>query len=266
MILVTGDAGFIGGHVRRTLESQGKTVVGLEKDDVPHFIDGHMPMKDIELIIHNGAISSTTETNLRNLLYYNVDMTLTLFERAAAWGIPVKYASTAAVYGNDAYGNVSPLNQYAVSKLQIDYWVQENLDLFPLIQGFRYFNVYGPGERHKGDQASPVSKFSWQARESGVIKVFEGSEYLYRDFIWVGDVVDLVLNNTQGSGIFDLGTGEPVSFQHVAERVADRFGGRIKTVPFPEHLENRYQRYTCAKTDIWPVDKFPKTIKEYLSV
>ena len=93
----------------------------------------------------------------------------------AEYQIPVKYASSASVYGNSTDGSMNPLNYYALTKTQIDYWVQDNIDKFKSIQGFRFFNVYGQGEEHKGNQQSPVSKFVQQLEEDGVIKVFEGS-------------------------------------------------------------------------------------------
>ena len=116
------------------------------------------------------------------------------------------------------------------------------------MQGFRYFNVYGEGEEHKGDQASPISKFTKQAKENDIIKIFEDSEYAFRDFVCVEDVVDVVLDNTAGSGIYDVGTGNPISFNEVAELIAKKEGAEIEVIPFPKHLEGKYQEYTCADT------------------
>ena len=148
------------------------------------------------------------------------------------------------------------------SKATVDYWVLDNMDKFEQIQGFRYFNVYGEGEEHKGDQASPISKFTKQARENDIIKIFEDSEYAFRDFVCVDDVVDIVLNNNKPSGIYDLGTSNPVSFQHVAECVAKKCGGEIEYIPFPDHLKGKYQAYTCAKEE-WGDYKFI-TVEDYL--
>ena len=78
------------------------------------------------------------------------------------------------------------------------------------------------------------------------MKLFEGSDKFYRDFVWVKDIVDVVLNNTAGSGIYDVGTGKPTSFQKVAELVAKKEKGTIKMIPFPEHLKGKYQDYTGA--------------------
>ena len=143
----------------------------------------------------------------------------------------------------------------------MDYWVQDNMDRFELVQGFRYFNVYGDGEDHKGDQASPIHKFAKQIKETGKLKLFEESENFWRDFVCVDDVVDIVLNNDKPSGIYDLGTSNPITFQEVGELVAEKYNGTIEYIPFPEHLEGKYQDYTCAKKE-WDY-KFT-TVKEYL--
>ena len=136
-------------------------------------------------------------------------------------------------------------------------------DEFELVQGFRYFNVYGDGEEHKEDQASPVSKFTKQVKDTGALKLFEGSDKFLRDFICVDDIVDIVLNNDKPSGIYDLGTSNPTSFQEVGELVAEKYNGIIKYIPFPEHLKGKYQTYTCAKKE-WDY-KFT-TVKEYLQL
>jgi len=258
MIILTGSKGFIG---KNFLKKINEPVLEVDQDNAYKFICSFDKWDKVSLILHQGAISSTTETNIRSLHHYNVAYSLFLFERAMEYGIPVKYASSASVYGNTK-GQINPLNYYAISKLQIDYFVQDNLDKFSLIQGFRYFNVYGDDEENKGDQASPVSKFTKQIQESGTLKLFEGSDKFLRDFICVNDLVDIVLNNKNPSGIYDLGTSNPVSFQYVAECVSTKYNGKIEYVPFPEHLVGKYQDYTCAKKE-WGDYKFT-TIKGYL--
>jgi ADP-L-glycero-D-manno-heptose 6-epimerase len=112
------------------------------------------------------------------------------------------------------------------------------------VQGFRYFNVYGSGEDHKGTQASPYHQFAKQARETGRIRVFEGSENYLRDFVPVQDVVSMHLRflTRPVSGIFNIGTGKTRSFREVAEQ----FGVPIDEIPMPGNLKNSYQMYTCA--------------------
>lgn len=257
LIILTGSEGFIGKNFKYKLNN----LIELDKHNCWEFLRTFDEWDKVKLIIHQGAISSTIEKNIYALHHYNVAFTLQLFEYALMYEIPIKYASSASVYGN-TQGQINPLNYYAISKLQIDYFVQDNLDRFPLIQGFRYFNVYGDHEDDKGDQASPVSKFTKQIKESGSLNLFEGSDQFLRDFICVNDLVDIVLNNNKPSGIYDLGTSSPVSFQYVAECVAKRFKGKINTIPFPDHLVGKYQTYTCAKAE-WDNYKFT-TIDEYL--
>lgn len=259
MIIITGSSGFIGGNFAKKLKKNN--LILIEQNNCFESLENFPSWDRVSLIIHQGAISHTTETDINKLHKYNVDYTLKLFEKAIEYQIPVKYASSASVYGN-TNDQINPLNYYAITKLQIDYFVQDNLDKFSSIQGFRYFNVYGKGEDHKGDQASPVSKFTKQIKQTGKLKLFEGSNNFLRDFICVNDVIEVVLNNNVGSGIYNLGTGNPVSFQHVAEEVAKKENGTIELIPFPDHLKNKYQTYTCANMD-WCNYKF-KTIEEYL--
>ena len=260
MIILTGDEGFIG---KKFLEKlSGKNVIKVEKRNSWHF-RSFTDWNKVELILHQGAISDTTCTNLKAINHFNVEFTQWLFEQAIRYEIPIKYASSASVYGNTS-DIINPLNYYAISKVIMDYWVQDNIDKFKLVQGFRYFNVYGEGEEHKEDQASPVSKFTKQVKDVGALKLFEGSDKFLRDFICVDDIVDIVLNNDKPSGIYDLGTSNPTSFQEVGELVAEKYNGIIKYIPFPEHLKGKYQTYTCAKKE-WGDYKFT-TVKEYLQV
>jgi ADP-L-glycero-D-manno-heptose 6-epimerase len=261
MIIVTGSKGFIGRNFLKAFEDTDDVIIPVDSDIIEWMVDGFKDWHKVDLVIHQGAISSTVEKDIDKIHYYNVHLTLKLFEKCIKYGIPVKYASSASVYGN-LQGVFNPLNYYAISKLQIDYWVQDNIDEFSLIQGFRYFNVYGDGEGDKGDQASPVSKFTKQVKETGKLKLFEGSDNFYRDFVCVDDIVHLVLNNNKRSGIYDLGTSNPVSFQHVAECVAKKYNGEIEYVPFPNHLKGKYQDYTRARGE-WG-DYIFTTVERYL--
>ena len=260
MILLTGSAGFIG---KKFLENITDPVMELGKDNAYKFISGFDKWDQVSLIIHQGAISSTTEKNISTLHHYNVVFSLFLFQKAIEYQIPVKYASSASVYGNTK-NQMNPLNYYAITKLQVDYFVQDNIDKFSSIQGFRYFNVYGEGEDHKGDQASPISKFTKQIKETGKLNLFKGSNKFMRDFICVDDIVDVVLNNNASSGIYDLGTGSPISFKEVADTIVKKEGGEIKLIPFPDYLKNKYQTHTCADMS-WIGDYKFKTIQEYLT-
>ena len=262
MKMITGCNGFIGSHFKEREEKY----IGVEAFNAVHMIENFPKWDDIDEIIHMGAISSTIETDLNKLHFYNVDLTLRLFEQAIKYNIPVKYASSASVYGNGSagWGDLNPLNYYAITKLQVDYWVQDNIDRFSNIQGFRFFNVYGPGEEHKGNQRSPVSKFTEQAVENGVIEIFEGSENCFRDFVYVDDIIDIVDNNGVESGIYDLGSGRVYSFREVAEIIAKKYGAEIKEIPFPEHLKNKYQ-YNTVSNFKWNNKKF-MSIEDYINL
>ena len=258
MIIVTGSKGFIGQNFLKALKD--KEIKEVEKNDSGHFRQSFKDWNKVELILHQGAISHTTSTNLKALQHFNVEFSQWILQQAIKYQIPIKYASSASVYGH-TLTDMNPLNYYAISKLTVDYWIQDHINEFSFIQAFRYFNVYGEGEENKGDQASPISKFTKQVKEDGKIKLFEGSDKFLRDFIFVDDVVDIVHNNDKPSGFYDLGTSNPTSFQEVGELVAEKYSGIIKYIPFPEHLKGKYQTYTCAKKE-WDY-KFT-TVKEYL--
>ena len=258
MIIVTGSKGFIGQNFLKALKD--KEIKEVEKNDSWHFRQSFNDWNKVELILHQGAISHTTSTNLKALQHFNVEFSQWILQQAIKYQIPIKYASSASVYGH-TLTDMNPLNYYAISKLTVDYWIQDHINEFSFIQAFRYFNVYGEGEENKGDQASPISKFTKQVKEDGKIKLFEGSDKFLRDFVFVDDVVDIVLNNDKPSGFYDLGTSNPTSFQEVGELVAEKYNGIIKYIPFPEHLKGKYQTYTCAKKE-WDY-KFT-TVKEYL--
>tara|TARA_B100000686_G_C16803312_1_gene987822 strand:- start:61 stop:846 length:786 start_codon:yes stop_codon:yes gene_type:complete len=258
MYILTGADGFIGKHFKSSLDG----VVECDLENCLTFLDNFKSWDKIDMIIHQGALSSTTNKNLEMVYKYNIDFSIKLFEKAIEYGIPVKYASSASVYGNQQ-GIINPLNYYALSKATVDYWVLDNIERFRYIQGFRYFNVYGSGEHHKGQMASLVSQFQWQAA-TGQIHPFEGSDQILRDYVWVGDLVAVVLSNTAGSGIFDLGTGQPISIDTVAQLVSSKTQSKLIPIPFPPHLKGKYQYYTIADMS-WLKDYNFLTVEEYLN-
>ena len=243
MILVTGSKGFIGKRLIKTLDWD---VLPLDFNNHMEIFDSDFPWRSIKQIYHLGAISSTTETNIERIYNLNIKYSISLFEYAIEHQIPVTYASSASVYGNSSSYKINPLNYYALSKATIDYWVQDNIDRFSNIVGCRFFNVYGDGEEHKGSQASPIHQFTKQAKENGVIKVFEGSEEFVRDFVYVDDAV-ICMSMKNESGIYDVGTSNPVSFSYVADLVSRKYDVPIETIPFPNNLLGKYQHYTCAR-------------------
>lgn len=268
MIIVTGAYGFIGSNLVHALNARGykdlilvddltdgckwKNLIGADFRsyyDVDKFFQDFDRWPSVRAIYHQGAISSTVETNGKLVMDRNYDFSCKLLDKSLMWGIPVSYASSASVYGNTKGKSLDPLNLYAYSKMLIDDAVQKKINDFKLIHGWRYFNVYGKREDHKGNQASPVTKFRKQLKETGKIQLFDGSSEIYRDFICVEDVVKVVIESMENglySGIRDLGTGHCVSFKTVAHQVVRKYGGMIETIPFPEELREGYQYYTRA--------------------
>jgi ADP-L-glycero-D-manno-heptose 6-epimerase len=171
------------------------------------------------------------------------------------------YASSASVYGggsvfSESRDHESPLNVYGYSKFLFDQYVRRILPSASCqIAGFRYFNVYGPREQHKGSMASVAYHLSQQLDAGDNPRLFAGCDGYgdgeqSRDFIYIGDVVDVnlwFLDNPDKSGIVNLGTGRSQSFRDVATAVVGWYGrGEIEYIPFPDHLRGRYQSFTQA--------------------
>lgn len=244
-ILVTGHRGFIGQNLTLDLIKEGHEVSTYEWGGPPPNVRG------MDWVIHLGAISSTTETNVRKILDQNVVFTIQLIEQCIEHGVNMQFASSASVYGDGLEfkedSPARPLNHYARSKYLIEEYIKtRNAPI--IIQAFRYFNVYGPNEDHKGSQASPYTQFKKQAILTGKIKIFEGSDECNRDFVPVEEIVRLHKEffNVKESGVWNFGTGKTKSFLDVANEVAEQYGGTIEEIPFPEHLKEHYQYYTCA--------------------
>lgn len=246
-ILVTGHKGFIGQNMIQSLSEH--EVDGFEwGDELPD-------VGDYDWVIHLGAVTSTTEKDVEKVLRQNYDFSVELYEHCAAFGTNLQYASSASVYGlNKEFVEDSPVDPrtpYAWSKYLFERYVrevEEKYESFITVQGFRYFNVWGPGEDHKNDQASPYSKFAKQAQENGTIKLFEGSQNYCRDFIHVDDIIDIHKKffNVKESGIWNAGTGKVKSFYDVAHEVATKYSADISYIPMPENLKSSYQEFTCA--------------------
>ena len=252
-ILITGYKGFIGSNLFKKL-SERHEVAGFDwGDDFPE-ISGY------DWVIHLGAISATTEKNIERIMIHNYDFSVELYQTCALYGVNLQYASSAQVYGlgtnfkEDAPPD--PRSPYAWSKYLFDRYVEQDSIDNMIVQGFRYFNVYGPGDENKGNQSSPFTKFRKQKEELGYIEVFAPAGKYKRDFIHVNDVIDYHIKffNVEESGIWNIGTGETRSFLDIAEEI----GGEVREIPVPDNIRPFYQEWTCAD-----MTKTRQTISKY---
>src|SRR5438093_3295955 len=250
--VVTGAAGFIGSNLVKALNVRGESRIlavehltdadklrNLVDCDIADYVDKNEFLSrlgdgdfddDIAAILHQGACSDTMATDGRYMLANNYRYSVRLLEHCQDNDIPLLYASSAAVYGagpafREERACEAPLNVYGYSKFLFDQYVRRMLpDRTAQVAGFRYFNVYGPREAHKGRMASVVWHFFNEYRASGKVQLFEGSGGYAageqrRDFVSVEDVVKVnleFLEHPDKSGIFNLGTGAAQSFNDVA--------------------------------------------------
>lgn len=295
-IVVTGAAGFIGSNIVKGLNARGITDI-IAVDDLTEGdkfrnladlqISDYMDADDfydrfsngaygkVEAVFHEGACSDTMESDGAYMMRNNFGVSCQLFDACQAQGARLLYASSAAVYGgSDIFREEPaferPLNVYGYSKLLFDQWVRRRSDLFTSLKsqvaGFRYFNVYGPREQHKGRMASVAFHQFNQFKAEGFVKLFGGydgydSGEQKRDFIYVDDVVAVNLwffDNADKSGIFNLGTGAAQPFNDVALAVVQGMTEQsvtlaqvveteaVQYIDFPEALKGKYQSYTQA--------------------
>lgn len=248
--MITGYNGFIAKHM---IDALNEHDVDLHEWGRPkHSIRGY------DWLIHMGAISSTVETDVEKIMRQNVDSSINWLKECIKYDVDMQFSSSASVYGlGKEFKETSPpdpRSPYAWSKYLFEREVLERSPTNIRVQMFRYFNVYGSGEDHKGSQASPYHQFRKQALETGTIKIFEGSNEAIRDFVPVEKVVNIHQQffNVPDSGLFNVGMGISKSFLDVAEEIAQETGANIKTIPMPEHIKKNYQWFTCAdmnKTD-----------------
>lgn len=282
MILVTGGAGFIGSNIIKALNATGEkdiivvddltdgskfnNLVDLEiqdyidKDDFLDYL-AEGAFDPFKAVFHEGACSSTTEWDGKFMMENNYKYSKSLLHYCLDEKVPFLYASSAAVYGGGAVFKEEriyekPLNMYGYSKFQFDQYVRTILpEANSQVVGFRYFNVYGPNEQHKGSMASVAFHHNTQIKDKGIVKLFEGTDgYAHgeqrRDFIYVDDIAKVNLwfmDHPKRSGIFNLGTGRSQSFNDIANAVIAWHGqGEVDYIPFPDHLKGRYQSFTEA--------------------
>jgi ADP-L-glycero-D-manno-heptose 6-epimerase len=299
MYVVTGGAGFIGANIVKGLNHRGASdilvVDNLERGDkyknltdceIADYLDKREFLRRVEsgdfartkfkAIFHEGACSDTMEHNGVYMMSNNYEYSKSLLHFCQAKKVPYLYASSAATYGG---GRVfrelreyeSPLNVYGYSKFLFDQYVRRMYaKRTAQIVGFRYFNVYGDREQHKGRMASVAFHHFNQFREAGKVKLFEGCDGYgngeqSRDFVSVEDAVAInlwFLDHPAKNGIFNVGTGRAQPFNDVATAVVNSLRkaegkpvlplselqreGLIEYIAFPEALRGKYQSFTQA--------------------
>ncbi len=300
-VVVTGAAGFIGANIVKGLNARGiddiivvddlsqgdkfrnfadlKIADYVDMDDFyPNFDEGHYGQ--VEAVFHEGACSDTMEQDGKYMMDNNYTLSCELFQACQAQGTRLLYASSAATYGNsETFREVpefeAPLNVYGYSKLLFDQRMRRELGTNfekakTQVAGFRYFNVYGPREQHKGRMASVAFHQFNQFRAEGKVKLFGeyggyGPGQQMRDFVFVDDVVAVNLwffDHPGKSGVFNLGSGRAQPFNDVAVGVVNTLRGLkgeaalpleqiaaqglIEYIPFPDALRGKYQSFTQA--------------------
>jgi ADP-L-glycero-D-manno-heptose 6-epimerase len=291
LIVVTGGAGFIGSHIVGALAEAGFRVVIsdllrsgakwrnivavplydlLRPDNLSEWLRRHGDK--VAAVVHMGAISSTTETDVDRFVANNIRLTLDLWEWCAANATRFIYASSAATYGDGRAGfsddqspaalaELRPLNAYGWSKHVIDRRIVDDVvrgrPSPPQWAGLKFFNVYGSNERHKGDMQSVVSKIYPVVEAGGTVQLFRSHNPQYRDggqlrdFVYVEDcvaVVSWLLREPTVSGLFNVGTGAARSFLDLVHAVGAA-AGRVPEVRFvdtPIELRDKYQYLTQA--------------------
>jgi len=293
-LLITGAAGFIGARAVETARKKGYSVVSV--DHAPYFHErtehrgldfgeivdldsleawltertqrlGRAPVSGV---IHMGACTDTTELDVAYLTRVNLEYTKMLWNFCADRAIPFVYASSAATYGEGELGytddesltpRLKPLNPYGESKRAFDEWAlneEKKGHAPPAWSGFKFFNVYGFGETHKGKMASVIRHAFQQIREKGQVKLFQSHKpgiahgEQKRDFVYVGDVVKVLffaLEAPLPRGIYNLGTGHARTFLDLVRatfKAMDR-PENIEFIPTPVELRERYQYFTQAE-------------------
>lgn len=283
LYVVTGGLGFIGSNMVKFLNSimvdrpdvvvcdnvtpdKYKNISGLrvaniiKQQELFEFVESEKPNG----IFHLGACSDTMNFHADYVMTKNFEFTRALIDQCLDLRVPLVYASSASVYGtlrlSDEELTGEPLNLYAFSKTMIDQYLRAATknsakiakSCRPSIVGMRYFNVYGPNERHKGRMASVIFQKYLELKEKGYIKLFKPGDQ-QRDFVHVDDVckVNWAAMKSEVIDIFNVGTSFAPTFTAVAEEIAKCMGYEdsksiIKYIDFPKELEGRYQDYTCS--------------------
>lgn len=286
-VIVTGGAGFIGSCLLWKLNQEGITDIlvvdhlgdslkwrnlvnknfqdYLEKDDFLELILKEKIGKDVSCLVHLGACTSTTCTDATYMIKNNYEYSKVLAKFALKHKIPFLYASSAATYGMGENGfsdddkvtlKLNPLNIYGYSKQLFDLWaIREGL--LNRMTGFKFFNVFGPNEYHKGEMMSVIAKSFDKILKEKKMRLFKSYRDDYadgeqkRDFIYVKDAVEVVyyfIENPKRTGIFNLGTGCAHTWNELAQAIFSALDmpANIEYFEMPESIKDKYQYYTRA--------------------
>ena len=287
MFLITGGAGFIGSNIVNYLVSRGEEVVSVDwhnKVNNEYFQNLNFKMIDplnlskflktnkkrISVVIHLGAITSTTETNLNLIIDNNIRLSLMLYKWCIKQEKRLLYASSAATYGRgeNGFNDISddeylskliPLNLYGWSKHIIDrfIWNESKTNRLPQCVGLKFFNVYGPNEFHKKDMKSIILKIFEKIRNDKIVRLFKSHNPGFkdgeqvRDFIYVKDVINVInwfLNKPKINGLFNVGSAIPQSFNYLAKCVYRNcnMSEKIEYIDTPKKIRKQYQYFTKA--------------------
>jgi len=283
--IITGAAGFVGSNLVKKLneknisdiviidnfdEKKLHNIRDLQFTDYIDYSDGidkvnsYLKMANKpDVFFHIGANSDVLEDDAKKMMYQNFEFSKMYCAYCAAHNIPFIYASSSAVYGNSrsftiAPENENPHNIYAWSKWLFDKYISAHLPYFTnKVIGYRFFNVFGMREFHKGKNACIANRFVGFMKEKGFIDLFDTK--IERDYVWAEDLAEIfyqTYSKEMKNGIYNLGGGNPISHKEIAEMVVDNFiesgkknGERsdfIKLVPMPEELKQKFQFYTFA--------------------
>ena len=273
MIVVTGGCGFIGSNLVKKISrlrlgevyivDQQEKILQKKQElapfveqfiDYQSFIQNLSVLKEGDIVYHQGACTDTMNYDCLEMMFKNFEYSKILFDFCYRNNVRLIYASSAAVYGLGENGFREelecerPINLYAKSKLLFDNYVR-CFEPRSQILGLRYFNVYGPGESHKGKMASTILQFFNQIKEDGAVRPFQGSEDFLRDFIFVEDVVNVnlfFLHRPETSGIFNCGSGDPQSFVEIIKHLKNHYKFDIIEKEMPTGLKEKYQTFTKA--------------------
>lgn len=289
MIVVTGAAGFIGSCLVNKLNNKGYTDIVLvddftnpvknknlvnkvfrQKIDREVFLewlrDHH---REVNFVFHLGARTDTTETRKAIFDKLNLNYSKHLWTACAHYDLPLVYASSAATYGagelgydddHDLIGKLKPLNPYGESKNDFDRWALQQKAKPYSWAGFKFFNVFGPNEYHKGRMASVVFHAFNKIRDTGRMELFRSHHPDFkdgeqkRDFIYVKDVVNVLfffMLHKDRPGIYNLGTGTARTFLDLTRATFLALGKEadIRFVDTPEDIRDKYQYFTEARMD-----------------